>query len=117
MAKSNVDQFFRQLIDRVPEVLAVVDEHRRDHDEVLPHVLMADIRRFVIAKLQDVVTIDAVVACLEEGIASGNEALQEVIAVSFLENMDPTEPSYEAIANRMGPLLLAELARFRRLWA
>jgi hypothetical protein len=116
MAKTNVDQFFRRLIDRVPEILAVADEHRRDYDEVLPHVLMADIRRFVISKLQDLATVDAVVACLEEGLASGNQVLQEVIVVSFLENMDPAEPSYDVTANRMGPRLRAELARVRSLW-
>jgi hypothetical protein len=108
--------FFDRLISGVPEIGAVRDEFIREFDEVIPHILMADIRRFVAERAQDARFVDAVLGYLEEGMGSQDEYVVELISASFLENMDPSEPSYDALSSRMGPRLRAQLARSRVLW-
>jgi hypothetical protein len=108
--------FFEHLIARVPEITTVRDEHVRVLGEVIPHMLMADVRRYVSGKAQDLCLVDAVLGYLEEGMGSQDEYVVELISASFLENMDPSEPSYDALSNRMGPRLRAQLARSRVLW-
>jgi hypothetical protein len=108
--------FFEGLVDRVPEFAAVRDEFVRTFGEVIPHPLMGDLGRFVAERVQDLRIVDAVLGHLEEWMSFQDEYIVELISVSFLEGMDPSEPTYNVLKSRMGPLLLTELAKSRGLW-
>jgi hypothetical protein len=108
--------FFEGLADRVPEFAVVRDEFVRTFGEVIPHPLMGDLERFVAQRSHDPRLVDAVLGYLEEWMNSYDEYIVELISVSFLEGMDPSEPTYDVLRSRMGPLLLAELAKYRGLW-
>lgn len=110
------DMFFDGLIARVPELATVRDSLVRALGEVVPHMLMADVGRFVVENARDVRLVDDILDYLEESMNSRDEYIVELIAVSFLENMDPSDPSYDSLSSRMGPQLSAELARLRALW-
>jgi hypothetical protein len=43
------DTVAQRLVQVVPEFSGVVEEHRTDNDEILPHVLYGDLTRFVVA--------------------------------------------------------------------
>lgn len=40
-------QFFTKIVEVAPEFQDCVDEHLADHEELLTHVLMGDLSRFV----------------------------------------------------------------------
>lgn len=100
----------------VPGFDSVYDEHVRDYDEVLPHVLVGDLVRFL---LQEVRThgagstaLRAAMDLLEQAMSSDDQRLQELVAVSFLENLDPEDPGFTEISTLFGSSLRAEYIKY-----
>lgn len=95
----------------------IYDQHVRDYDQVLPHVLLGDLVRF----LSDEVRIHGegskalceAMDLLERGMGSADPKLQELVAVSFLENLDPGDEAFPAIHRLYGPRLRAESQKIR----
>lgn len=75
---------------------------------------MGDLRRFVVERLDSIEVVGCVMRELE--LAFESSETQEVISVSFLENMDPNTADYARLREHMGPLLKAELEHLQELW-
>jgi hypothetical protein len=107
-----------ELRARVPGFERVYDEHVRDYDEVLPHVLLGDLVRFLDAELRTRGPAShaarEAVSLMEEALASDDPRLQELVVVSFLENLEPAEETFPIVRGLFGPRLEAEYARTRR---
>jgi len=101
------DNFAEQLRTVVPGFERVYDEHVSDYDEVLPHVLLGDLVRFLSAEVElrgaEALALKKAIPLLEDAACSEDERLQELIVVSFLENLEPDDPSFLAIRNSFGP--------------
>jgi hypothetical protein len=101
-----------QLVAAVPSLAPLLAEHLNDYDELLPHVFFGDLTRFVcMTAVRDDPDADAIVAALESAMGSGSETVQELIGVSFLEDLRRGHPRamYDAVRRRLGPNLRAEL--------
>ena len=89
---------------RIAELLA---KHIRDNDETLPHVFMGDVVQFAgeIAghEGRDSNLLDAILWVIERALRSGVPEVEELVVVSFLENLEQTEDAYAEIARRLGP--------------
>jgi hypothetical protein len=111
--------FVKQLAAPFPGLAALLDEHIKENfGEVLPHVFFGDVTRYLVSLLLAISgggdltqrrelcqTLDR----LEEGYSRGDEELQELIAVSFLENLPrPGEPGSQ-IRSMLGPSLSKQL--------
>jgi hypothetical protein len=110
MRKSDV-QFIYDLVENVPNLRPLLDEHLEDnYDEVLPHLFLADVLRAAIAEPLDP-TVAPVIAYLERAFQAGDNERQELISTGFVENL-PTggEPGAD-IRARLGPGLHAEAQR------
>lgn len=74
-----------------PELRPLLQEHLDDFDGLLPHLLLADVTRWLGARLLEKGSADPVLASvfefLEAHFASGGEHVSELIAVSVLETM------------------------------
>jgi hypothetical protein len=105
-----------ELAYNVPELLPLLEEHLEDQDgEVLPHIFMADVERWVEAGLVDEVgesrpAVRKLLALLEDAVVEGaDESVIEVIHASFLEHLpQPGEPCAE-LREMLGPRLTARL--------
>ena len=74
----------------------VYDKHIEDYDELLPHVFFGDLTRYVVELYKATLDcsqdkskwdeLDTILSYLEDGISGNDEEIQELIAVSFLEN-------------------------------
>jgi len=95
----------------VPGFSAIHEDHVAANDERLPHVLMADLVAYIEeqAAAGDSAPANAALSLIDRAYETGVPDLQELISVSFLENLDPKVPSYEGMKRRMGKALLAEL--------
>lgn len=113
-------EFVSELVRTVPELSSRLSEHLSDYDELLPHVFMGAVTQFVMelnsqasknpgANAADGLVVDRIVACLERGMKTGDERVQELIGVSFLENLDQTDPYYPVLRQRLGEKLRKEL--------
>jgi hypothetical protein len=85
------DQVVPLLLERVPELRANYDEHVADNGELLPHVFFGDVSRFVVARAAegDDSAVGRCLAFLEEALDNGDELAQELVVVSFVENIAP----------------------------
>jgi hypothetical protein len=87
----------------------IYDEHLRDYDQALPQVLVGELVRFLVQEVRSSGTATAAVVSaldlLERGMASKDPRLQELVAVSFLENLDPSDEEFAVIKQLFGPHL------------
>jgi hypothetical protein len=107
-----------------PDLRALYAEHLQDNDDLLPHVLMADIARY--AEEQDAKAaqgsrqaadvIERLLATLERGMCEGDGRCRDLIAASFVEILDRDSPRFAALALRFGEGLSAVLERQRGLY-
>jgi hypothetical protein len=118
------NSFVPQLLMEIPEFKTIYDEHITDFDEVLPHVLMGAFTRFLVdaykkSKLPDAngqaykQVVDRSLSFMERAIGNGDLGVQNLVIVSFLENLRPWEqedlPVYYEIKLLLGPQLRKEL--------
>lgn len=112
------ENFFKQLLSKVPSFLPIYEEHIKDNDELLHHVLMGGLTRFCIQLYREgdkggdrekKTILRDVLKLLEQGLLSSDTKLQELISVSFLENLGQADEDYQSMRELLGPTLLNEL--------
>jgi hypothetical protein len=109
-----------QLVEALPFTRGVYDEHLRDNDELLPHVLMADLRRLFV-ELVEAGKTDEVTRFLD-GIetlaASPSESIRNVVDVSFIEDAllgeNRETRALKGVRGMLGPATAAQLAATER---
>lgn len=86
---------------------------------MLPHVLMGDVTRFVISQHQLELksrslspVLDRCLSFLEKAMQADSQEVQELLSVSFLENLAQSDDLYFSIRSRLGPALKAELRSY-----
>ena len=111
-------EFVELLTTTCPETQATVDEHLSVNDnEVLIHLLVADIRRFAIDRFEvhDTVPLNRCLIAVSTGLTDGDEHVENAIAVSFVEDTGWWDPEMKPfIAIWPSPLL--EEAKRQRDW-
>lgn len=105
------------LVQQVPELRPVYNEHLRDYDEALPHVFLGDVTRYVVRQLREggpgrLDSVRRIVAVLEQCVANGDRQVQELVSVSFLENLIDCEDVITAVKAIIGPNLAKEFAAY-----
>ena len=121
---STPEQLFRRIAMAVPGFKTVVDEHLRDNERLLPHLLMADLLRYIgshftqsptgAALPPTAVELKTILQALDKAIESTNSEVENTIAVSFVEGIE-SEPFFGRLAPLLGPNLRAELER-QKAW-
>ena len=93
-----------------------MENHLADHGELLLHVLMADVRRWLISafyNLQDDTETMAVLELLEEALSRGDARLENAVAISFVEDSCPWHPRMGAFVDAWPGGLRREAERQR----
>lgn len=114
---------FQQLLVDVPEFKSIYDKHLDDYDELLPHVLLGDFTRFLVdayrRSIKDATEselyhqiVTKSLDFLERAINASDPKLQELVSVSFLENLHQAEEVYEDIKALLGLRLRKELISY-----
>ena len=125
MPQSTSEVWIQKLVAAVPRLKPLYDEHLADYDELLPHVLLGDIARYVTQGFGGKeggepyencrgVAVE-VLRILEEAVEIGDPELLELVAVSFLENINWSKDGGPQIRSAMGPRLHKEVSRRENL--
>ena len=106
-------QFVKDIAEAIPDVRSILREHLEDqYGELLPHVFMGDLTRWVLRLLASAGPRDqrlqAVLGLMERGWGS-SDAVRELIGVSFLENLPRPGEAQSEIRNMLRPRLREEL--------
>lgn len=106
-----VIDFVSRLVLTSPELTKVYRQHIEDQGELLPHVLMGEITRLVIASAinKQVDWLPKLLQQLEVGLVSGNADIADLVGVSFVENMTGEYVTIQALAPVMGAALRREV--------
>jgi len=118
-----INAFVLRLIKIVANLNCLYDEHIEDYDELIPHVFFGDLTRYAVDLYKSILDcssdtkrwdeLDTILVYLENGISGNDEKVQELIAVSFLENLDLTDSNVRTLVERFGPYLKKELKMIR----
>lgn len=93
MKYDNENALCHVLAARFGGLKTVYDEHIQDFDELLSHIFLADVTRYVLAAKPE---SREIVQTLENVFAGGDDAVENLIQVSFVENIE-TETEMESI--------------------
>lgn len=112
-------ELMAELLREVPELEELYREHEATYHEVLGHVLMGDITRLALELAgescapwaYETSTLARLLRVLDRGMLSASASVQELIAVSFLENLDESQPNYHALTGLLGSALVHEMTR------
>ena len=86
-----------------PALRSLLAEHRAEHGALLTHLYMADVTRWLVATGPSA----AALLVLERHMTEGDDEVQNVVCLSFLENL---EPEHTEIRAALGPRLREALA-------
>ncbi len=114
-------RFIQGLVSSISELKPLLLEHLTDHHELLPHVFMSDVTRFVITICQELrrqgtsaslpgATIQQITSILEQAAASGSDTTKELVADSFVENLWGEDATLTSLEPFLGPALKAQMA-------
>jgi hypothetical protein len=104
--------FVEKLIQHVPELKTIYDQHVFENGTLLPHVLFGDIARFVIAKAHErksSSSLDRLLEHLENGLRNGSKEVKELIKASLVENLIGEDSTIKALQPMMGAFLRKEV--------
>jgi hypothetical protein len=118
---TKTERFSSDLANRFPSLGAVLAEHMKDNfGAILPHVFFGDVTRWLVGLVTVANTAEALrnrkeltsaLGYLENAYNSGDEELQELISVSFLENLPRPGERGAEIRQMVGPSLSGQLKR------
>ncbi|HEY4310193.1 MAG TPA: hypothetical protein VGN12_12150 [Pirellulales bacterium] len=100
--------FCEQLAAEFHGVARLLKERQADNGELLPHVFFGDLTRYILAGGQDKA---AVVQCLENAMSSGASEIDDLICVSFVENIETHYDLEQALTGVVGNKIREEWAR------
>ncbi|MFF3027025.1 hypothetical protein [Microbacterium sp. NPDC057944] len=108
--KSDTQRAIMQLIDLVPQLNPILRESEIDNDEILPHLVLSDVIRWMTNHRADEhEACVTVIRWMEESYAAGSESVQELVVVSGVEMIpDPGFPGSEFRGWLRGPLRAAD---------
>lgn len=111
------DDVVDRLVRRLPEFRDALNEHLRDNDGLLPHVLFGDLTRFVLRARKDGHDdiVRRALAFLDEALRHGDERTKNLVAVSFVENVGPWDPQQARFIEEW-PQALRDEATRQREW-
>lgn len=105
----------RDVVAAFPALRPMLDEHIHDYDEVLAHIFLADVVRYLVHASENRHPTDGVVAAilefLENRFRHGNEEVKELISVSFVEMLPRPDERGAELRAQLGTELAAEAAR------
>lgn len=111
----NHRSFVKLLLDAVPELKPVYEEHIDDYDELLEHVFMGDVARFaehLYVANPNSESLFRLLEVLDKLYVVGDEKLKELISVSFLENLSRDEKYYAEFRSLLSRALAEELSKY-----
>ena len=105
--------FIKGLLDNVPEVRPILDEHVADNGEVLLHLFVARVRDAATAAFEngDRKLSGRIVAVFESGLRNGDEQVKNAVAVSFVEDTPWWEADRQAFIATWPKALREEVKR------
>jgi hypothetical protein len=108
-------QIHERLVEAIPEFAPLLDEHVEDFEEVLPNVLFDTLTSFVLDARGrgDDPLVAKCLAFLAAAMGCGDEQIEHLVAVSFVETVGPWDPAMNEFIDTWPEALRHEAMRQR----
>jgi len=104
----------KQLVQRVPEFSGVYQEHLKECDQTLPHVMFGDLVEFTIAAYRALdkpnprfrnahATLMAIVDFIEDAAHSEDKKVIDLLLTSFMENLNLQDADHKSVSMLLLP--------------
>lgn len=110
----NTNEFIDSLKNINQDIKNIYNDHISDYDEILEHLLLADITRYLISnidKSNNQTCID-LIGFINTAYSKGDDGLKELVSLSFLENLPQSDKSYSLIKEMLSNELKKELVLY-----
>lgn len=98
----SAESFVRALAAEVSELRPILQEHVEYFDELIPHVFMGEVTRWVEKEAAAATPgLRSLIDRLEAAYAAGNDQIRELLTVSFLENLTVNSPVVQLLGPRL----------------
>lgn len=107
-------EFVKEVVELDDQLRPLLKEHLEDNEELLPHVLMGDISRYVIRESLARPSrgrLQRLLDKFEQALESGSTEVQELVVVSFVENLAGEAEAIRSLKPLMKSKLLSEVDR------
>ena len=101
-------EYCHTLVGRCPELKPLLAEHISDYDELLPNVFLADVTRYLLSNGDG---RQRIVEYLNISLSTGEPDVENLIAVSFVENLENRDELERVIEGVDVPETVAEWDR------
>ncbi|PKL38575.1 MAG: hypothetical protein CVV44_11890 [Spirochaetae bacterium HGW-Spirochaetae-1] len=110
-------EFVNNFVDKFLYLKPILKEHIEDYDEILPHVFLGEIAKWCVAnyKNSSQENVQQIFEYIEQTFKNGGEEIQELISVSFLENLSNQNEDERKILKYLGPELLSEFKKINKI--
>lgn len=113
----NISDFFSKFVGCGSHFAETRKEHIRDYDEELPHVLMGELTHLLLdypgnldsQPLFGKDSFDCAISLICTAYERGDDALRNMLYVSFLENLETGRPGYHIIRESLRGTLRKDL--------
>jgi hypothetical protein len=105
-------EFVEELLRRVPALQPAYEDHLRDNEELLPHVFMGDVTRWVIEHARQPEhrrAVAALLAYFESALATESDG-KDLVLLSFVENLAGEADTVNALRPMLGQPLKRAIA-------
>lgn len=108
--------FVGELSSAVPESQELIAEHLEFNEELLLHLLIADLRRMALAMFEqdEVDPLQRLLAVLDRSLTEGDDFVSDAVAVSFVEDTGWWDPEMSGFMSEWPAGLTAEAERQRQ---
>lgn len=116
MVSVSPQEFLAELSSVVPESQELVAEHLEFYEELLLHILVADLRRMALAMFEqgEMERLERLLAVLDRSLAEGDEFVSNAVAVSFVEDTGWWDPEMSGFMTAWPDGLKEEVERQRQ---
>ena len=113
MREDNQIDFLKKIINLSPNYQEIYDEHLKFNKEIIPHVLMSEITQVLIESYLNnkIELVKATLELIDKEFNEREDDIQNIIAVSMLENFPSSGENGYEIRSLLSKDLLEELNR------
>lgn len=111
----SAEDFLSELRRSVPESKQLVADHLDYYEELLLHVLVADLREAATGMFErgESGPLDRLLAVLDRSLTDGDDSVENAVAVSFVEDTGLWDPAMSGFVDAWPAGLAAEAERQR----
>lgn len=122
---NTIERFLVGLLDTNKVLTILYEDHLQENDELLPHVFFGDVTRYIMQLAvsstsdhrENASELLRILRFFESSYRESDEKIKNILFVSFLENLEQSDPSYSIIKAQLGDEMKRKLDQIESFYS